>query len=676
MMNSKPYTKKKLSEKNQLCASSYGLPTPTEENILIRQTQIDEMKLFFATAPHQWDTTKSIKRFNLPNGEAISCVLWDNLFFISGTDIVRSLTFRFHAFGRPVMNHKKFEEGIFSDLRNLKPGHDARLEEPKSELLDMLYKNNCIRTQKKQKVFYWFSVPHDRLFLDALERDLKREKMGLESTTRAIVQPATSLSLDSTQDLFDELRKNMSIKNPNHPQVTPKNDLWSTRLDSGLKRSRVHSLPNQVTHKLPLTKPQRISTTSVADGSSKKRVRGISSTSTSSSISSSSSSSSTSTSSTLTHSPTKTKWTQPDYLLDPISSTVNRLDISSTNQKVSKSLDLKKQKALFGNLHLLDGSPSYKQRRRRTTQSTPSPAAGRVHRHANCHHPTPVKNNFSRVSSFGLPPPLKSSSPTMTTKNQSRLALAAYKAGLVQSPDSKLNDVKPVNMTSVDINWHEPQIKSETQESILCCQQLMPSCQHLLNSVDNREMEMMMFTCQLCGKMFSESQQFEEHQRMEHSEDRMEIKQDDNDDDEDHLHSPPKHLYSTISPFNLQTDYHSTDSSLSTHHWRLIGGDIEMQEPTDNLFSVYDQVYDPILSATSSTHSLNKSNYYEQDDFSTSTMSSPSDPFHSMTLFSPFKPMLQDQEEQDLLPLDSIYAYIDPSIHLSYPFDMNFVFGA
>jgi hypothetical protein len=29
-----------------------------------------------------------------------------------------------------------------------------------------------------------FSVPHDRLFLDALERDLKREKMGLEPTTQ------------------------------------------------------------------------------------------------------------------------------------------------------------------------------------------------------------------------------------------------------------------------------------------------------------------------------------------------------------------------------------------------------------------------------------------------------------------------------------------------------------
>ena len=51
-----------------------------------------------------------------------------NLFHISGTDIVRCLAFRFQAFGRPVKNSKKFEEGIFSDLRNLKSGTDASLE--------------------------------------------------------------------------------------------------------------------------------------------------------------------------------------------------------------------------------------------------------------------------------------------------------------------------------------------------------------------------------------------------------------------------------------------------------------------------------------------------------------------------------------------------------------------
>ena len=70
-----------------------------------------------------------------------------------------------------------------------------------------MYKNNCIRTQKKQKVFYWYSVPHDRLFLDALERDLKREKMGQEATTVAVNEPALSFEFDSSQSLFEQLTK-------------------------------------------------------------------------------------------------------------------------------------------------------------------------------------------------------------------------------------------------------------------------------------------------------------------------------------------------------------------------------------------------------------------------------------------------------------------------------------
>ncbi len=143
----------------------------------------------------------------MPTGEYVSCILWNNLFHISGTDIVRCLSFRFQAFGRPVKNSKKFEEGIFSDLRNLKSGTDASLEEPKSPFLDFLYKNNCIRTQKKQKVFYWYSVPHDRLFLDALERDLKREKMGQEATTVAVSEPALSFQYDSSQSLYEQLTK-------------------------------------------------------------------------------------------------------------------------------------------------------------------------------------------------------------------------------------------------------------------------------------------------------------------------------------------------------------------------------------------------------------------------------------------------------------------------------------
>ena len=157
-----------------------------------------------------------------------------NLFHISGTDIVRCLAFRFQAFGRPVKNSKKFEEGIFSDLRNLKSGTDASLEEPKSPFLDFLYKNNCIRTQKKQKVFYWYSVPHDRLFLDALERDLKREKMGQEATTVAVNEPALSFEFDSSQSLFEQLTKaqqgNQSTFTGPQPQSMPPSQSTSPQL--------------------------------------------------------------------------------------------------------------------------------------------------------------------------------------------------------------------------------------------------------------------------------------------------------------------------------------------------------------------------------------------------------------------------------------------------------------
>ncbi|KAK5198983.1 hypothetical protein LTR92_001454 [Exophiala xenobiotica] len=169
--------------------------------------QVDNLKYFLISAPVDWSPDSLIRRFLLPTGEYVSCVLWNNLFHVSGTDIVRCLSFRFQAFGRPVKNPKKFEEGIFSDLRNLKSGTDASLEEPKSPFLDFLYKNNCIRTQKKQKVFYWYSVPHDRLFLDALERDLKREKMGQEATTKAVAEPALSFEFDSSQSLFEQLTK-------------------------------------------------------------------------------------------------------------------------------------------------------------------------------------------------------------------------------------------------------------------------------------------------------------------------------------------------------------------------------------------------------------------------------------------------------------------------------------
>lgn len=193
-------------------------PLTEQESQLVKS--LSRLQFFLATAPTRWMGADEIalsspnarlsaphpnlNRFLLPNGEHVSCVFWNGLYHITGTDIVRALVFRFEAFSRPVVNIKKFEEGVFSDLRNLKPGTDACLEEPKSPFLDLLFRNGCIRTQKKQKVFYWFSVPHDRLFLDALERDLKREKMGLEPTTVVQGEPARSFRYDPKRSLFEQ----------------------------------------------------------------------------------------------------------------------------------------------------------------------------------------------------------------------------------------------------------------------------------------------------------------------------------------------------------------------------------------------------------------------------------------------------------------------------------------
>lgn len=135
----------------------------------------EELYDFLNNAPKYFRDGERIKKFQLKNGDYIHCILWNYHFYITGTDIVKILVWRFQNSGKQLGNMKKFEEGVFSDLRNLKPGIDASLEGPRSEFLEYLYKNGCIRTQKKQKVFYWYSVPHDALFCDALERNMRRD---------------------------------------------------------------------------------------------------------------------------------------------------------------------------------------------------------------------------------------------------------------------------------------------------------------------------------------------------------------------------------------------------------------------------------------------------------------------------------------------------------------------
>lgn len=177
--------------------SSNLIPQPE----MSMNVSLTDLKVFLATAGSELSETQIIKTFALSNLETISCVLWNGIFHITGTDIVKIVTWRLEEFGRRVINQKKFEEGIFSDLRNLKAGEHACLEGPRSLFLECLFKNRAIRTQKKQKVFYFYSVPHDSLFLEVLERDLKRESSGIEATTSAFFPLSPRDTLEKAREL-------------------------------------------------------------------------------------------------------------------------------------------------------------------------------------------------------------------------------------------------------------------------------------------------------------------------------------------------------------------------------------------------------------------------------------------------------------------------------------------
>ncbi|KAI9227843.1 MAG: STE like transcription factor-domain-containing protein, partial [Piptocephalis tieghemiana] len=146
--------------------------------------QLDQLDQFLKVAPQHWVDNLFLRRLTLPGSEEhISCIYWAGHHYVTGTDIIRALRFRCRLRGYLVVKSKKYEEGVFSDLRHLRPGKESRLEAPRSELLDLLFRFNCVRTKKKQKLFQWKAVRWDRLFDDALRRDQRREVAHEEMTT-------------------------------------------------------------------------------------------------------------------------------------------------------------------------------------------------------------------------------------------------------------------------------------------------------------------------------------------------------------------------------------------------------------------------------------------------------------------------------------------------------------
>lgn len=165
------------------------------------------------------DEVPSIISFHLLTGDKISCILWkDGKFYITGTDIVRILNFRFVVINKIISNMKKFEEGVFSDLRNLKTPCDAILEEAKSSFLQYLFRNQCIRTQKKQKIYFWNRVDHDRLFKLALERYIRRDTDADINVLSHQIVPCRRNSIGNNLSINQSV---VNLQNTVMPQVIP-----------------------------------------------------------------------------------------------------------------------------------------------------------------------------------------------------------------------------------------------------------------------------------------------------------------------------------------------------------------------------------------------------------------------------------------------------------------------
>jgi hypothetical protein len=157
-----------------------------------------DLQAFVITATENWTANEEIRRFSLPNNESVACIVWNGRFFITGTDIVKLVAYQFVSLsGRPLADLKKFEEGIFSDLRNLKPGVHSVLEEARSPFLNHLFINGCTRTQKKQKVFLIEYVDFDKLVADSVEREQRRSSVSSMDAASEMQSMSRSMSLDS-----------------------------------------------------------------------------------------------------------------------------------------------------------------------------------------------------------------------------------------------------------------------------------------------------------------------------------------------------------------------------------------------------------------------------------------------------------------------------------------------
>jgi hypothetical protein len=121
--------------------------------------------MFLGTATNNWcrkdnhrTSSQRFKRLHL-FGLEISCSRWKNEFFITTNDIIKATVIRYQLEGKPLPEYRKFKEGIVTDLKQLKMDRDGKLAATQSDILRYLAANQIVTSLRRQKLFYWKSVP-------------------------------------------------------------------------------------------------------------------------------------------------------------------------------------------------------------------------------------------------------------------------------------------------------------------------------------------------------------------------------------------------------------------------------------------------------------------------------------------------------------------------------------
>jgi transcription factor STE12 len=104
---------------------------------------------------------------------------------MTSNDVLKILLFRLEIIGISLTPDmiRKLEVWMLSDLRRLKEGLHWKLEPANSELVLLLTTHKSFKIAKKQKIYHWWSIPHDEILYRCLFRMVKINAPSTSSAT-------------------------------------------------------------------------------------------------------------------------------------------------------------------------------------------------------------------------------------------------------------------------------------------------------------------------------------------------------------------------------------------------------------------------------------------------------------------------------------------------------------